>query len=254
MKELFYEILDILTLRKGVKRTFSGYHIRIPTRYFRYFESDYETANISFINDNVKSGMTVIDGGAHIGLLTSIMAEKVAETGKVYSFEPTPSTFEVLEKTISVNNLKKIVTPINNAISDKVGKTTFYITEIDAHNSNSLANNERLDGKQTSIDVDLTSIDEFVKDEDITRIDFIKFDVEGAEYSALKGAQKVIKEHQPKIILALHPNAIKNFGDSLPEIWDFINDCGYKVIDKNKEITKDYFIKQTGLFDVFLVQ
>ncbi|HTB99262.1 MAG TPA: FkbM family methyltransferase [Ferruginibacter sp.] len=253
MKEFIYKIIDTLTLGRGIKRHISGFTVTIPTRYYKYFESDYELNNINFLHNYVEKGMIIIDVGAHIGLLSIIMADKVGATGKIISFEPTPSTFAILQKTIAINEKKNIITPIRKAISDKPGKTYFYVTDIDAHNSNSLSNNNRDYGNEHKIDIDLTSIDELKTELKLPTIDLIKIDAEGAELSVLKGASNVIQQHMPKIILALHPASIINFGNSLSEIWDFIAGYNYTVYYKNDKITKEFFINYGDLFDVFLI-
>jgi tRNA G37 N-methylase Trm5 len=116
IKELAYKGLNILTLGKGITRTFSSNKVRIPTRFFKYFTPDYEQENLSIINSKIKKGMYIIDVGAHIGLMSSIFGNKVGNTGKVFAFEPTPSTFNILKKTIGINNLSAIVKPVNAAL------------------------------------------------------------------------------------------------------------------------------------------
>lgn len=253
MKEIIYKILDAFTFGRGIKTHVSGFGLRLPTRYHRYFNADYDRDNIAFLNKTLEKGMNVIDVGAHIGLFTTIMAQKVGNAGKVYSFEPTPSTFKLLQKTIEINGLAGVVTPLQRAVSDKSGHTTFYVTDIVAHNSNSLANNEKRSGNSHGIDVKLTSIDDLKAEFNIPKIDFLKIDAEGAELSVLKGAAGVIEANKPSMLLALHPEAIVNFGDSLSQIWDFIKSRGYNVHYRQQQITKDWFISQTGLFDVALI-
>ena len=252
MKELLYKIMDVFTFGKGIKIHISGFGLRIPTRYFKYFPPDYELNNINFINNNVAKGMTVIDVGAHIGIVSIILSKKVRESGKVFSFEPTPSTFKLLKKTININNVKATVVPVNKAVSAKSGVDSFYVTEIEAHNSNSLSSNNRNYGNEKKIDVELIPIDDFAKEYNLKKVDFIKIDAEGAEYSVLKGSKEVIDRFHPKIILSLHPASIKSFGDNLPEIWDFLVSKNYNVIYNNEKINKDLFISQTDLFDVLL--
>ena len=239
-------------LRKGIRRHISGFNLYVPTRYYKFFKSDYEQDNINFIKDTVKSGMTVIDVGAHIGLLSVIMAQKAGDNGRVYSFEPTPSTYQILKNTIKINKMGNLIVPIQKAVSEKEGLTHFYVTDIEAHNSNSLSNNNRDYGNEHQIEVKLTSIDEFKGEHRLAEINLIKIDAEGAELSVLRGATFVIDLFKPKIILALHPESLSNFGHSLTEIWDFIQLKNYMVSYKSNPISKEFFIKQTDLFDVFL--
>jgi FkbM family methyltransferase len=252
IKQLIYKTIDLLTFGKGMRVRISGFNLRIPARYFRYFPPDYELDNINFISDNVARGMTVVDVGSHIGVVSIILAKKVGTDGKVFSFEPTPSTFKLLEKTIDLNKVNGTVVPINKAISEKPGADSFYITDIEAHNSNSLSNNKRTDAKEKKIEVELTSIDNFALKYRLKNIDFIKIDAEGAEYSVLKGTTNTIDKFHPKIILSLHPKSIKNFGDSLSEIWDFLSTKKYNINYQNRHVNKEWFISQSDLFDVLL--
>ena len=253
MKKLLYNLLDLVTLKRGVSRHVSGFTLKVPARYIRYFPSNYELSNITFLNERLGSGMTVIDVGAHIGLLSVIMAQKVGSSGKVFAFEPTPSTFRILEEIIRINRLNDIVVPIKKAVSEEPGKTNFYVTDIEAHNSNSLANTKRDYGNEHEISVELVTIDETVLLYDLPKVDFLKIDAEGAEYSVLKGGRKTIKKDKPAISLSLHPESIMDFGDSLAEIWGFIEEHEYTVVYKNEILDRQYFISQKGLFDVFLI-
>lgn len=253
MKNALYTALNAFTFGRGIQKHISGFTLNIPTRYHRFFNSNYELNNINFINNNLEEGMVVVDVGAHIGLLSVIISQKIGNTGKVYSFEPTPSTFSILKKTIKINKKGNTIIPINKAVSHKSGIADFYVTDIAAHNSNSLSNNHRNYGNEHKIEVGLTSIDELKTEFNIPKIHMIKIDAEGAELSVLKGSIEAIEEFRPKIILALHPSSIVNYGTTLNEIWAFVKSHHYSVYYKNVEITKDFFITQKDLFDVFLI-
>ncbi|PCJ89758.1 MAG: hypothetical protein COA57_00975 [Flavobacteriales bacterium] len=253
MKEFLYKLLDILVLGKGITRNINGCSIRLPTRYFRYFKSDYEKDNFDFLKRYLKDGMYAIDIGAHIGLLTIFMAKLVGRKGKIFSFEPTPSTFKLLKKTISINDLSKVVILLNKAVSKHHGKAVFYATELEAHNSNSLVENTRSIYNENSIEVEVTSVDYFVANNS-TNIDLIKIDAEGVELSVLTGAYKTIEKYSPNILLALHPNSIEKNGDSLLEIWNYISQFDYTIKWKGQVINKEKFCNQTGLFDVHIIK
>jgi FkbM family methyltransferase len=253
MKKILYLLASHLLFQKGVSRYISGFKINLPLRYFRYFEPDYELNNINFINNYVSSGMTAIDVGAHIGLLTTVIANKVGSSGRVYSFEPTASTHSILNQTISLNGIVGPVTAILAAVSKQSGKTFFYVSSIDAHNSNSLSNNNRSSVDERKVEVDLIGLDEFKVENRLSMINFIKIDAEGAELSVLQGASDILKVDRPKIILALHPTSIINFGDTLEEIWDFATQKGYTIFLNHEVMNKGSFCRKTDLFDVFLL-
>ncbi len=254
MKELLYKLLNLMTLGQGVSRKICGYEMRLPARYYRWFEEDYEIEHVTFINEVVKEAMTVIDIGAHIGFFSIIFAKRVGARGKVIAFEPTLSTYELLNKTIKINKIKDIVKAEQKAVGDRKDTVKFYVTDIEAHNSNSLSNNQRDYGNEHSIEVEMISIDEYVKENGIGQVDFVKIDAEGAEYSVLKGLKNTIDKDKPQIILSLHPDSIKNFGDSLKEIWNYIEERGYNAYYQNTKMNEQYFASKDDLFDVHLLK
>lgn len=252
IKLILYKLLDIITLGKGIKRNFKGNTVRVPTRYFRYFPNGYEDDTFEFVNKEIKEGMVVLDIGAHIGIIAVPLAKKVGANGKVYAFEPTPTTVSILKETIRINNIKNIsVQPY--ALANTKGKLIFYTSDNKVDNSNSLIDNHRLDRKENKIEVEVNTLDDFKVSSNISKIDFIKIDVEGAELRVLKGAAKTIGQDKPKMVLSMHPASIKNSGDSAEEIWNFLNGYGYKILLENKEMSKEDFISRQGLFDVFAI-
>ncbi|HEX5655216.1 MAG TPA: FkbM family methyltransferase [Chitinophagaceae bacterium] len=252
IKRIYYELLDMITLRKGLRRSFNGHSIQMPVRFYKYFPADYEAENLLLIDKYIEPGMHVVDVGAHIGLMSVIFAHKTGVKGKVYAFEPTPSSFELLQKTIALNHSNSIIRPENAALGEQSGETSFFISEHRADNSNSLVDNNRQDRLEQRIRVKLYSIDDYVNQEKIEKIDFIKIDAEGAELSVLRGALKTLQRFQPNMILALHPEGIRNFGHNLEDIWDFITGRGYKILFRLKEMAKQDFTSRAGFFDVFI--
>lgn len=258
MKNIFknaaYSLYDLFTGKKGVKKRYSGVEMQLPVRVARFFPEDYEKENAAIIAAHVKKGMTVIDIGAHIGLTTVIMSRYLQSDGIIYAFEPTPTTCNTLKETIRLNKLEKVVVPVQAALSAKSGKEFFYISNHEADNSNSLVNNNRQDRRESRVEVILYSLDDFTKEKKIAAVDFIKIDAEGAELQVLKGMTGNIARRSPKIILSLHPRSIKNAGDSLEEIWDFVTSFGYRVELDGRQMSREEFISRTELFDVFLLK
>jgi hypothetical protein len=91
IKNIIYGAVDMVTFGKGIPRTINGFRILFPPKWFRYFESDYESANVAFLKTNCKEGMRVMDIGAHIGLLSVTAGQLAGPSGKVYAFEPAGS-------------------------------------------------------------------------------------------------------------------------------------------------------------------
>lgn len=252
MKETIYKIIDLFTFGKGLKKEYHGYSVRLPTRYINYFPSTYESDNFNFLRQHCKAGDVVLDVGAHIGLFSSIAAKIAGPAGKVYAFEPSPKTNALLKKTISINKLQSVVQVRSEAMGNEVGKTVFYISDGEADNSNSMISYMQ-DRKLHGIDVTILTIDALVKQEHLSKVNFIKIDVEGAEYDAIRGAGETLKNLRPACILAIHPDPISAKGDKLEDIYDFVSNLNYYITYEGKPITKDVFCANKKLIDLHLL-
>ncbi|GAB6079005.1 FkbM family methyltransferase [Hydrogenobaculum acidophilum] len=144
------------------------------------------------IDFDVEEGDIVFDCGANSseGLNCDYFAIKAGEKGKVYAFEPIPRIYtELLE---DIKDFKNIV-PVNMGVSDKKGVAYFE----------DMGGGSRVSEKG-SVRVELTTIDDFVKENNIEKVDFIKMDIEGAELDALKGATNTIKTFKPKLAICVY--------------------------------------------------
>lgn len=147
-------------------------------------------------NVSVNKGDIVFDLGANMGVFSATVAYKAE---KVYAFEPSGI---IIEK-----YLKKLVEHYKNievqayALADKRGKAVFSynINNIGASHMGSSINDKCIEE-----DVLLISLDEFVEAKHISRVDFIKADIEGAERDMLKGATRVLKEYAPKLSICTY--------------------------------------------------
>lgn len=251
MKELIYNLLDIAGMGKGLKRTINGHTMRLPTRYFRYFPKAYESENFEFLTNSCKPGAVIIDIGAHIGLFSVIASQVTGENGKVYAFEPAPSTYQLLQKTLTINHNESVIETFQRAVGRGTGKITFFVSDGLADNGNSLVNYKD-DRPLHGIDVEVTSVDAFIKEKNLRRLDFIKIDVEGAEYDTLRGASETLQSLRPVCIVAIHPEPIKTKGDRLEDIYDFIISCRYRIMFNKKEFSKVELLANKELIDLHI--
>ncbi|GHV08061.1 hypothetical protein AGMMS50229_15890 [Campylobacterota bacterium] len=142
----------------------------------------------------VKAGDTVIDAGAWIGDFAAYAASKGA---KSYAFEPTSASYAILQKTAALNDNKII--PIQKGLGDRECELLISLNEQNS-GANSILNVQNANTETISI----TSLDRFVEENHIDRIDFIKADIEGAERDMLKGARSVLATHAPKLAICTY--------------------------------------------------
>ncbi|MDR1614937.1 MAG: FkbM family methyltransferase [Campylobacteraceae bacterium] len=142
----------------------------------------------------VKEGDIVIDVGAWIGDFSAYATSKGAVA---YAFEPVHDTFQILKETVKLNNNK--IYPIQKGLGDKECELLIYK---DLYNSgtNTIIPKEN----RTKETIAITTLDKFVKENNINRIDFIKADIEGAERDMLKGAAWVLKNFAPKLAICTY--------------------------------------------------
>jgi FkbM family methyltransferase len=163
----------------------------------------------------------VLDIGACWGDTALYFANKTGKQGKVYSFEFIPDNIKVFNMNISLNpNLKEQIDLIQQPVSNKSGNKIYYSD----NGPGSKIEFEPFVG-QTGFATTI-SIDDFVKQNNVNKVDFIKMDIEGAEPFALKGAIETIKKFKPKLAIAIYHSI-----DDLINIPIWINalNLGYKL-------------------------
>jgi FkbM family methyltransferase len=250
IKQLAYSLVDFLSLGKGIRRTICGFTIYFPARWSRYFEKDYESENIHFLKEHLVPGAVVFDVGAHLGLLSVIASQLVGEKGKVYAFEPSPSTFQLLQKVIRLNSVYAPILPQAMALTNQKGVLKFYVSENPGSNSNSLVEKHHLNRRV--LEIPCTSLDEFVKEQQIPNVSLIKIDAEGSELQVLLGARELLLSQRPNVILAVHPRLIRNNNNQPLDVFKLISELQYETYYKGYLLNEANFCAIDDFFDVHL--
>ena len=249
LKQGLYRVLELLTRGHGIARKINSERIRFPAKWCRYYESDYEIDTFAFLRANLIEGDTFLDIGGHIGLFAVVASKIVGEGGKVFTFEPTPFTREVLHPVIEINGCSHNTEICSYAVSSHSGETVFFDTGDVISNANSLVRTSRSRGE---IPVKVTSIDDFVNARQLA-VKALKIDVEGAELDVLKGAATTLRTQRPVVRLGLHPESVASNGHSLEMIWTLIGTHHYLVEYRGKLMNAEQFCSQPTLFDVNLI-
>jgi len=189
----------------------------------------------------LRPGMTVMDIGANVGLLTRQFCQQVGQNGRVYAFEPDPLTFQFLEYNTRSFQNKELV---QFAVSDNQEPALLHLN-LTSGAGNSLLNQSH---STESVPVTCISLDEFLKQHGNPSVDAIKIDVEGAELSVLRGMrQTVTRLPGLKIIIEYCPANLKAGGVEPRAVFDELrsqqfdlqviqSDGSAKAIDKFEEL------------------
>lgn len=154
------------------------------------FDNDsYEENETKIIMECVKDNDIVLDIGSNVGLYTILLNKY--KNCSTYSFEPIKYTFDLLNKNLKINNLNTKI--YNIGLSDKNKVENFYFNRKEIGSSS--MRDLREDRENTEIvKCYIRKLDDFVAEEKIANIDFIKIDVEGAELFAMRGGGRIDKE------------------------------------------------------------
>jgi len=155
-------------------------------------EGPYERGQVSLKGDDV-----VLDMGANIGIFSVFAAKK---TKKVIAFEPIKITRGFLEENIKKNNINNVeVVPF--ALGDENKEVSFSVEEGSLGSSSVMREGE----EGLSVEkVQQYRLDDILLKKNISQVDFIKADIEGAERFMLMGAEKTIKKNKPKISICIY--------------------------------------------------
>ena len=161
-----------------------------------------------------------VQAGGHIGIWPAKLAAYFED---VVSFEPTPENWQACMLNIKAGNV--LVVPA--CVSSKVGFVRISdITCKRFSGSQRVISDER--GDQETITVPCMTIASMPK-KVCSRIDAIFLDIEGHELEALKGAEEIIKQNHPTIVVEENKKSL--MGRRAGELNDYLVRLGYKFID-----------------------
>jgi FkbM family methyltransferase len=222
-RPLYDHFLDLLYGRQGLARVVNGEKaIRIRPAH-RYLRADLEAQVVHFLKSAIHGGEIVLEVGANIGFFTVLLARWVGPAGRIYAFEPTPKTRDVLLDHLNLNevNGRVVVSPV--AIGDREGRAFLSM------NGTSGANSLTRFSSDDTVEVAVTTIDTFCTENSIAP-SLIKIDIEGFEFHALRGAKKTLARHRPAVLLELHPMNWSDIGVSSRELVDLLGELRYRLI------------------------
>jgi FkbM family methyltransferase len=181
------------------------------------------------INRMLRPGQVAIDIGANVGMHSVIMANRVGPTGHVVVFEPDPHPMGRLRRNMALNGIDWVTT-VEAAVSARSETRTFYLHDDTIGNFANASLVAANVGKQTaSVEMQVVSIDEWMRDNPLPRVDVIKLLAQGEEYNALQGMRGLIERDRPKIFFLYEPSYWHRQDLELMDAVKFFAGHGYGV-------------------------
>jgi FkbM family methyltransferase len=184
----------------------------------------------------------VLDIGANTGVY-SLLAKALNPQAKVFAFEPVTRVFKKLEDNIALNHFD--IVPIEKAVSDFNGSAIIYDTP--SEHVYSVAVNKNLTAAGTQVietTINTTTLNSFLKENNISHVDLVKIDVETHEPEVLNGFSDFLFQCKPTILIEVLTDDVGDKIDSLFKgsgyLYFNINESG--GIRQVTKITKsDYY-------------
>lgn len=206
-----------------------GFYFRTQLRsYDRNDEWTKREADMKIVEQLVVAGDSVIDAGANFGFYTHFLSKLVGTQGRVYSFEPISLTYRILAtnvRKLSLDNVKVF----NYAVSNRDGSETMMIPRFQSGAENfyqaRIAVPDIKSQKFRRFPVQLRTLDS-LSGLRAGKIALIKIDVEGHELPVIEGAESLIKQFMPALLIEVSGDPDNN-KSAAGELLDRLKTYGY---------------------------
>ncbi len=190
------------------------------------------------LKELVCAGDSVADLGANIGLYTIALSSLVGQNGCVYSCEPISENYQILECVVNKARLSN-VRLFRAAVGSRAGRRNMVIPELGDFRGYFQAHFSETRDSGQSETVEVLTLDELWKAKVISRLDFIKCDVEGAELEIIEGGMTLMKAQAPGWLLEVSR-------DTSSAVFRILQDLGYRafVYDSGLVPTENYRDKE----------
>jgi len=177
-----------------------------------------------YLTLNLRSADVFMDVGANLGYYTVLCAPLVK---RVIAFEPVCISHQYCKTNIALNNLSN-VDLYKCGLWHGETNTRIRIDRSSMMGAFISSN----DGSATEGEsIRCVSLDDLIRrgELQLSRLNVVKMDIEGAEASALKGMLQTIEQFRPKILMELNRPTLERFGKTIDDIWNFFSNVSYRI-------------------------
>jgi len=188
-----------------------------------FLERAWESHTSDLIGSILKPGDLAIDIGANIGTFSCRMSTLVGAEGQIIAFEPSRRTFKQLQASIHCNGASNIMAR-NLALGAHRGTLELRVpVKISA---NASVFSRAGEGEVQIESVELSTLDDELDPLHIKSLSLIKLDAEGAELDILRGAERTLSRHRPRLLVEWNPETAALAGWTLHDLLSFMEKCG----------------------------
>jgi FkbM family methyltransferase len=201
--------------------TFIGtrqYHITSDDNYLDHISGVFEADVVALFTSLLRRGDVVLDVGANIGC-TSLLFSQYAR--KVFSFEPSPSTFALLQRNLDAAGAANVVaTNVGLGKGEGACELTFAR---DNRAGGFVSDRMAASSGHAIEEIRIVAGDAYLGEAGVGHVDFIKIDVEGFERHVIEGLEQTIVRCRPVVVLELNHWCLNAFQrTSVPDFFDYL--------------------------------
>jgi len=180
---------------------------------------NYERPVQQFYRERVDTGMTIADVGTNKGYFLFLGANHVGPDGAVHGFEPESRNYHAVSEMIRRNGAEN-VSVTQAAVSDECGQARLFFGDGPGRNTLYGDSDDGETVEQTTLD------DEFEPGD----LDFIKIDIEGAEWVALQGGRQLLSGSDTlQVLCEVHPDNLQKQDVDPADVVELLRECGMEV-------------------------
>ena len=199
-----------------------------------YLLGGFEPNTLKLYTKIIKPGDTVLDIGANIGAHTLPLARLVGDKGRVISFEPTKYAIEKMSANIQLNKDLSDRITVNQLmlVADENEKLESEIySSWPLFETGKMVHPEHLGKLMNTIGAIAMTLDQALNCLKIKKIDFVKIDVDGHEYSVLNGGKETLLTHRPQILMEFAPYLFEPESHQFEKIIELFSKLEYSLYD-----------------------
>ena len=194
--------------------------------------------------------------------MTAVILATAAPQGRLFAFEPGAQAYPHLIATIQANNLPNSH-PQQIALGASSGEVDFLSNSLSESASHMVLDGVSLGGSNTRVEI--KTVDDVVAQQELTRLDFIKIDVEGFELDVLDGAKTTMAKLKPAVFLEFNAFTLIAYGNknprhvleqlkrAFPHVYRFDGGVPHEITDETSvlEFIHDNLIRRGCVDDLF---
>ncbi len=233
-----------------VKRHAIRYHLDLNEGidFSIYLLGAFEPGTRKALQSLVKPGDVVLDIGANIGAHTLTIAQSTGSSGKVFAFEPADFAFTKLKRNLALNPSLEAHTFSHQILlaasaAEPPERQIYASWPLETAGAVHPKHRGQLVSAESA---SVETLDAFVEQEGLTRLDLIKMDVDGHELSVLQGARKTLQHFRPTLVMEMSPYIHSEFQHAFADFVDTLKHCGYELrnADTGKPVPLDTLLLQ----------